>query len=542
MFILGGSVPAVISAPIKTKKPAKKKRKIVWRKNRQFEQSPDDWIGVDDKNNDDEHLEPELPLLYFRRYLSLELMEEIAEKTNLYAAQKGTKKWKNTNSSEIEILLALHIVHGVLKYPRIRMYWETQLKIQMFTENMTRDRFFQLRNNLHAVDIETIDSGKDRLAKVRPMLNSIRNRCLQLPVEKEVCIDEQMVPFTGNLNIKQYMKGKPNPWGVKIFALCGKSGQLYDFFVYQGSTTEVPKEICENFGCAAGVVAYLSLRLNQHGHELYFDNYFSSFELFLHMSKRGIKAAGTVRLPRFGKPPLTNDKKLMKKGRGTSEEVLSPDGVVLVKWVDNRSVHTASNFVGVQPTDRVNRWCKKEKKYQEIDRPRIIKKYNEAMGGVDLLDRLISLYRITIKSKKWTLRMITHVLDLAATLAWLEYRKDAKKFNVKKPLDLAYFRIALAELLISYGKTPISRKRGRPAAASPSPQQPRPKSAKALEWRPSPGLQKDHVGHLPAFDDKKEATRCKNTNCKQRTHYYCKKCQVHLCLVKDRMCFTIFHE
>jgi len=31
------------------------------------------------------------------------------------------------------------------------------------------------------------------------------------------------------LNVKHYIKNKPNLWGIKIFALCGKSGLLYDF-------------------------------------------------------------------------------------------------------------------------------------------------------------------------------------------------------------------------------------------------------------------------------------------------------------------------
>ena len=42
--------------------------------------------------------------------------------------------------------------------------------------------------------------------------------------EKRLCINEQMIPFKGKLGLKQYIKGKPNPWGINLFFLCGESG------------------------------------------------------------------------------------------------------------------------------------------------------------------------------------------------------------------------------------------------------------------------------------------------------------------------------
>ena len=78
----------------------------------------------------------------------------------------------------------------------------------------------------------------------------------------------------------------------------------------------------------------------------------------------------------------------------------SRDGkVVLVKWFDNRSVVLASNFVGVGDEDEVARWQKKDGQFVTVKRPEVVKKYNKAMGGVDKLDQLISLYRIAIRSR-----------------------------------------------------------------------------------------------------------------------------------------------
>ncbi|KAH7933105.1 hypothetical protein HPB49_008208 [Dermacentor silvarum] len=42
-------------------------------------------------------------------------------------------------------------------------------------------------------------------------------------------IDEQMVPFTGRIAAKQFVKGKLNPEGVKVFVRCSFDGLAHDF-------------------------------------------------------------------------------------------------------------------------------------------------------------------------------------------------------------------------------------------------------------------------------------------------------------------------
>lgn len=146
---------------------------------------------------------------------------------------------------------------------------------------------------------------------------------------------------------------------------------------------------------------------------------------------------------------------MSKKERGNHDEVQSRDGkVVLVKWFDNRSVVLASNFVGVGDEDEVQRWNQKEKQYVKVKRPEVVKKYNKAMGGVDKLDQLISLYRIDIRSRKWTLRMISHAFDVAVVNSWLEYRRDneSKGTQPQKIMDLLEFKMNVAEVLVCAGK------------------------------------------------------------------------------------------
>ena len=101
-----------------------------------------------------------------------------------------------------------------------------------------------------------------------------------MPIEEYVSVDEQIIPFTGKLSIKQYIKGKPYPWGIKIFALCGQSGILYDFVLYQGTETELPENILKKHGFGATIVLHFSMsNLEKNGHVIPFDNFFFQSKL-----------------------------------------------------------------------------------------------------------------------------------------------------------------------------------------------------------------------------------------------------------------------
>ena len=92
--------------------------------------------------------------------------------------------------------------------------------------------FLNRPRNLHLFDnLQENKRVEDKFWKVRPILKQFLDVLLEeLPdPEKRLCIDEQMIPFKGRLGLKQYMKGKPNPWGTKVFFLCGESGMPYNF-------------------------------------------------------------------------------------------------------------------------------------------------------------------------------------------------------------------------------------------------------------------------------------------------------------------------
>ncbi len=139
------------------------------------------------------------------------------------------------------------------------------------------------------------------------------------------------------------------------------------------------------------------------------------------------------------------------------------------------------------------------KSTRSVSHPEVVKLYKEAIGGVVLLDQLVSLYRTEIRSRKWTLRMITHAFDLVVVNSWLEYRLDAKRANLqrKDTLDLLHFKMNVAQCLVGVHK-PVAAKRGRPSMSSEP--QPHAHIPRVQYARPLPEVQYDMVDHMPNYD------------------------------------------
>ncbi|XP_017494235.1 PREDICTED: piggyBac transposable element-derived protein 3-like [Rhagoletis zephyria] len=293
------------------------------------------------------------PYSFFVKYLDDEFFVKAVYYTNIYATQKGDLNFKPCTADEIRVLIAQHIMMSCFKLPRVRMYYDRRWNLTFFSNSMTSNRFFSLGKRLHLTDISARPSGcKDRLFKVRPIIEQVRQRLQELPLEENLCVDEQIIPFKGKFMAKQFIKGKPCPWGIKVYFLCGKSGMPYDFIIYQGSSTPLDDIVVK--------------------------------------TDRDIYAAGTVRSNRFANPPLPDKNVVSKRGRGSAVQCIKEnEKVIFIRWYDNKVVNLASNFVGIGTADKARRWDKDSQGYIEVFRPEVVRLYNESMGGVDLLHQMI---------------------------------------------------------------------------------------------------------------------------------------------------------
>ena len=200
---------------------------------------------------------------------------------------------------------------------------------------------------------------------------------------------------------------------------------------------------------------------------------------------------------------------MKKDGRGSYDvSTETTKGLSVVKWYDNKAVLLASTLVSAQPVDKCLRWSKAQKVYVEVDRPAVVKEYNTSMGGVDLSDMLMALYRIDIRPRRWYLRMLYYFIDLSTVNAWLLYRRHVKQLGLRKYKPLLDFRVEIADSLIKHGKA-ITKKRGRPSRDADE-DAPRALRLRTVP-RPQRGIRLDKVDHFPKYHEKRGRCRlCTN--------------------------------
>ncbi|KAJ8887651.1 hypothetical protein PR048_013869 [Dryococelus australis] len=110
--------------------------------------------------------------------------------------------------------------------------------------------------------------------------------------------------------------------------------------------------------------------------------------------------------------------------------------------------------------DSIENWLQ-----TEVSCPRVVQTYDKFMGDVDLLDGLVSYYRIKIRSKKYYHRLIFHFINMAVVNSWLTYRENCSKNSIPKKftMDLLEFKSEIHEALRMQGKD-LQKNRGCPSA------------------------------------------------------------------------------
>lgn len=223
-----------------------------------------------------------------------------------------------------------------------------------------------------------------------------------------------------------------------MFCRASSTGIIHDLLLYQGQTTFFNVNISpeeQKVGLGGKVVSVLCKSIALPRLSVVFcDNFFTSFPLFYHLNSTvGLKCIGTVKSNRTGGAPLPTDKELMARGRGAFDYA-STDDLIAVKWYDNKCVTMLSSACGISPTSTVQRWSKADQDKVSVPCPSLVKAYNAHMGGIDLSDMLIHLYKTPVKARRWHYPLFGYILDLSIANSWLVYKRDCVLLS-QKPID-----------------------------------------------------------------------------------------------------------
>ncbi|XP_038591089.1 piggyBac transposable element-derived protein 3-like [Micropterus salmoides] len=481
------------------------------------------------------------PFQYFKTLFTDKMIQHIAEHTNLYSAQELGDPIKTT-PEEIEDFLAVLLFMGVFNFPAMDDYWHHQSRFSVIADIMSSKRFKLLRRFIHFTDNQQDNNSPDRFQKIRPLFEMLREQCLLIPSTYKHSVGEVMVAYkcTRAGTLGQYIANKPDKWGFKLFCRASPSGIIHDLLLYQGASTFFNVALSEEeqvLPLGAKLVTTLSKTITQPRLSVIFcDSYFTSFDLLHNLhANLGVRCIGAVQPNGMGGATMMTDKQLMKEGRGALD-YRSAEGVIAVKWFDNKCVSLLSNACGIMPLSTVKRWSKDSRTKISVPCPSLVTAYNQHMGGTDLSDMLVHLYKTPVKSRRWYIPLFGYILDLCISNSWLVYKRDCGLLN-EKPMPLKRFRLAVAHSLVQVNKPPS--KVGRPSPSSPPLMSSQRKHTTTKPSQPQPDVRYDNCGHFPLHCDKRG--RC-NLCPKGVSRWKCQKCNVFLCLNANQNCFAAYHQ
>ncbi|XGW19881.1 hypothetical protein V3C99_003598 [Haemonchus contortus] len=351
------------------------------------------------------------PMSFYKLFMTDDLVKLVIGESNRYGSAKYST-WSVLEEQEFHKFLAICFHMSIEKRSSLKEYWSTRVIYSgsLAARLMTRNRFIEILNSLHFADNDTSDKS-NRLYKVQPVIDSMNKAFGDVyKPEKDICIDETMVPFRWKVMFRQYIHGKRHKYGIKLYKLCSNGGYTCRFMVYAG---KLPNRTCP---VAEHVVMQLMQPYLQSGRILTGDNFYSSIPLARKLLEHDVYYLGTIRKNRIGIPAEVKTKKL-KKGEVIARQ--DEYGVTVLKWKDKRELYMISSFLD----DTVN----------DANKPVMVDRYNKSKGFVDLSDQMTAYTPFIRKTSKWYLRLFCYLIFQTAVVnAWYIYSLVNEKISIRE--------------------------------------------------------------------------------------------------------------
>ena len=338
-----------------------------------------------------------------------------------------------TSNKEILKLIGLIIARGVIgRGLPLKDLWG-KWGPALFGKTMSRSRFLLLLKYLRFDDRNTRKRRLqgDKFALFSDMWNRFIKNCTRNYIPNGfLTVDEQLFPTKVRCRFIQFMKSKPDKFGIKFWLLVDvKSKFLVSGFPYLGKDESRPDDL----SLPDYVVRKL---LEDHigkGYNITCDNFFTSMNLAEYLLKQKTSLLGTIRLSRRELP--RNLQTIMRKKALFETYSLQSGKCILSAYKCKKNT-----FVAILSTLHENVTCQETGK----KKPNTVRDYNKTKYGVDVIDQMARMYSCKISGRRWPMQVFCNLLDLAVINAHVLYKEV---LNVK--LSRRKFILQLVEELIS---------------------------------------------------------------------------------------------
>ena len=339
----------------------------------------------------------------FSLFFGEKFYHTVVTHSNKFGHSHYGKKWKQLNIDEIKAYMGILIYMSIFKskMESLKQLWSLDKGREIFRKIMPLERFIQINRSLHFDDFETRISRRenDKFCPIREIFDewkSVLPMCL-VP-SADLTVDEQLVSFRGRCPFKQYMPSKPAVYGIKFFLLTDpQTNFTHNISVYLGKN----KDSRNNKNIGERVVLDLCSYLKGSGRNIVCDNFFTSIPLGNQLLDLGLTLLGTLRHNKRDIPPILKPNKA-KEVYSSLFVFHSKKMMVSYTPKKNKSVillATSSNNTNL---------CQERSK-----KPEVIVHYNKNKGGVDTVDRIISMTSVKRYSRRWPMVVFYNMIDLS---------------------------------------------------------------------------------------------------------------------------------
>lgn len=500
--------PTVPTKCIKKKKRGVQKTKF---KKRDFPKHTEHPTVDSSKYTIPQEKEIRSPIDYFYDYFNDEFFKHITEKIdNHYKNVSGA--CLNTSSQEIQAFLGVHLVMIASHFSNLNTY--SKRKCQKFQNFgcLNRNRLYKLRRHLCLVDsnhLRTLMTNK--LWKIQPMLECIRNKCMSIPRDsKQYSIIRLFLSFTGDCPVK-FNKN------IIIYTLISDDGIILDVeFQQEKSPLLTIVKLCKT-------IPKYSI--------VFIDERIISIQLLEKLLDLNIFGCGKLpydcdSLQKYSSEFFNN---LTELSDGQHVEYTRNDNLICLTGFNNLNVITVllSTYCGTN-----NLMIQSGKQI-----PEILYYYECFLKNSNLIKNLFEESKKIFSIRTWSVKIIAHLSYLVAINCWLEYKYDCE-INKKLGMESEDFIKHLGNQLINKFESQTILKMKNPKSKS---EQILEKVRKVV---PLPSLEKrlDGKNHFPIPHKLKNNKCCRFPSCNKRTRNMCSECNIFLCLTSKRQCFNKFHS
>ncbi|XP_019123568.2 piggyBac transposable element-derived protein 4 isoform X1 [Larimichthys crocea] len=380
------------------------------------------------------------PLSSFALLLTDEILQYIVDMTNLQG-RRSVAGWRDVDKEELQAYVGLLVLSGLYRSRNesTLSLWGEKWGRAIFRATMSHKRFHHLSRALRFDNEQSRRRSRDdRMAAFRKVWDMWTHRLPMLfNPDRDICVDEQLVPFKGKCSFRQYMPKKPAKYGIKIWATCDvKTSYAWRLQVYTGKVGGKPE-------VNQGMRVVLDMTQGLKGNIITCDNFFTSFALTEELLKRKLALVGTIRRNKPELPP-----NLLQARAVFSSMFAFTKNHTLVSYIPKRGKNVLLLSTKHRSPDISDEMKKK---------PIIIHDYNRCKGGVDTLDKVVATYSCRRKTQSWPLALFHNLIDVSLYNAYVLWKSVDPSWHQQKSHRRRLYIQEVGEMLV----TPHIKKRGR---------------------------------------------------------------------------------